>query len=52
LGSGVLPGVLRARLLEEGWSEAVLRLDDLVQARAIWVGNSLRGLIAADWIAP
>lgn len=52
LGSGVLPGVLRARLLEEGWSEAVLRLDDLAQARAIWVGNSLRGLIAADWIAP
>jgi 4-amino-4-deoxychorismate lyase len=45
---GLLPGVLRAELLEEGRAvEAVLTLADLHGARAVLVGNSLRGLIAA-----
>ncbi len=50
--SGVLPGVLRQSLLEEGRAtEQVLTLPDLQQARALYVGNSLRGLIAASLIA-
>lgn len=46
LSSGLLPGVLRARLLASGaWREQVLGLPDLARADAIWVGNALRGLI-------
>ncbi len=48
LASGVLPGILRQTLLAEGWTEAVLTLDDLAQARGVWMGNALRGLIVAD----
>ncbi|ATG40319.1 aminotransferase class IV family protein [Phaeobacter piscinae] len=45
---GLLPGVLRQVLLEQGrCEEAVLRLQDLKQAKAIHMGNSLRGLIPA-----
>ncbi len=45
---GVLPGVLRGRLLAGGeWREQVLRMPDLHRAEAIWVGNALRGLIPA-----
>jgi 4-amino-4-deoxychorismate lyase len=48
LSSGLLPGVLRAELLDEGRaSEAVLSPDDLRDGRPVFVGNSLRGLIAA-----
>jgi 4-amino-4-deoxychorismate lyase len=48
---GLLPGVLRAELLEEGRAEeAVLGVADLARAQAVWVGNSLRGLIAARLI--
>lgn len=44
---GLLPGVLRAELLETGQcKEAVLPLSDLGAAK-LWVGNSLRGLIPA-----
>lgn len=47
-GSGLLPGVLRAELLETGRVvEAVLTLPDLEHAEAIFCGNSLRGLIRA-----
>ncbi|WP_313521946.1 aminotransferase class IV family protein [Shinella sp.] len=47
LAAGLLAGVLRAELLESGKAvEAVLRLDDLSRSE-IFVGNSLRGLIAA-----
>ncbi len=47
LAAGLLAGVLRAELLESGKAvEAVLRLDDLSRGE-IFVGNSLRGLIAA-----
>ncbi len=48
LSCGLLPGVLRQVLLEQGrCEEAVLRLQDLKQAKAIHMGNSLRGLIPA-----
>lgn len=43
LTCGLLPGVLRAEL---GVPEEVLRVEDLAQVR-LWVGNALRGLIAA-----
>ena len=48
LASGLLPGVLRAELLETGRAkEAVLGAADLADAKALFVGNSLRGLIPA-----
>jgi len=51
LGCGLLAGVLRAEMLETGRAvEAVLTPDDLGQARRLYVGNSLRGLIAARLI--
>ncbi|MBO9628110.1 MAG: aminotransferase class IV family protein [Shinella sp.] len=47
LAAGLLAGVLRAELLENGKAvEAVLRPEDLSKGR-IFVGNSLRGLIRA-----
>jgi para-aminobenzoate synthetase/4-amino-4-deoxychorismate lyase len=46
---GLLPGVLRRSLLEEGRAvEAELRLDDL--AGGFLVGNALRGLMKAELI--
>ncbi|RYH01597.1 4-amino-4-deoxychorismate lyase [Salipiger sp. IMCC34102] len=47
LACGLLPGVLRQTLLDDGFAEAVLTLADLRAARKVWVGNSLRGLIPA-----
>ncbi|MHB2263883.1 aminotransferase class IV family protein [Aliihoeflea sp. PC F10.4] len=48
LSSGALPGVLRAELIETKRAvERVMTLDDLMAARAIFMGNSLRGLIRA-----
>lgn len=48
LECGLLRGVLRNEMLDEGAArEAVLTLADLRAARAIFVGNSLRGLISA-----
>jgi len=44
LSRGVLPGVLRAELLEQGRAvEADLTADDL--ADGFWLGNSVRGLV-------
>jgi len=44
LECGLLPGVLRAELLEVGaMREAVLTLDDLQAADTIWLVNSVRG---------
>ncbi|QDY70315.1 4-amino-4-deoxychorismate lyase [Qingshengfaniella alkalisoli] len=45
LSCGLLPGVLRQSLLQSGWREAVLTLDDLKDATEAFMGNSLRGLI-------
>ena len=51
LTSGLLPGVLRAEMLDHGRArEAVLLAEDLPRVR-LWVGNSVRGLIPAIWQA-
>ena len=48
VASGALPGVLREELLDQGKAvEARLFPSDIARARAVFVGNSLRGLIAA-----
>jgi len=48
LDCGLLAGVLRAEMLETGKAEeAVFSVEGLRTARAVFVGNSLRGLIAA-----
>lgn len=48
LACGLLAGVLRAEMIDNGAAkEAVLSYDDLRSARAVFVGNSLRGLIQA-----
>ncbi|MCY1666145.1 aminotransferase class IV family protein [Rhizobium sp. SL86] len=50
LSSGLLPGVLRADLIREGKARSeVLRPADL-KGRKVFVGNSLRGLIAAELV--
>ncbi|MDP5346649.1 MAG: aminotransferase class IV family protein [Paracoccaceae bacterium] len=50
LTCGVLPGVLRADLLQRGaCQESVLPQAELADVR-LWVGNSLRGLIAAKLV--
>ena len=47
LRCGLLPGCLRAEMLDTGAArEAILKLSDLPRAR-LWMGNSLRGLIPA-----
>lgn len=47
----LMPGILRARLLDEGKAiEGDLRPADL--ADGFFIGNSLRGLIAARLVAP
>lgn len=49
LSSGLLPGILRQSLLECGKArEMVLEPNDLRAATALYVGNSLRGLIRAQ----
>lgn len=50
LSCGLLPGILRESLLQDGWSEGIITPADLATARAIFAGNSLRGLIAVDWV--
>jgi para-aminobenzoate synthetase/4-amino-4-deoxychorismate lyase len=53
LSSGLLPGTLRAELLANGRArETVLFLADLANADAIWLGNSVRGLIRAELFEP
>lgn len=53
LASGLLPGTLRAELIETGRAEeAVLTLADLHSADAIFLGNSVRGLIRAECLQP
>lgn len=44
--SGLLPGILREEMLEDGAREEVLHIADLPRVR-LWLGNSLRGLIPA-----
>jgi 4-amino-4-deoxychorismate lyase len=48
LSCGLLAGVLRGELIEQGKArEVVLMPVDLMGAKALFVGNSLRGLIPA-----
>jgi para-aminobenzoate synthetase/4-amino-4-deoxychorismate lyase len=48
VSSGLLNGILRRTLLDAGrCEESVLTLDDLRTADGCFMGNSLRGLIAA-----
>lgn len=48
LESGLLPGTLRQRLIDEGRArEAVLHPRDIARARAVYLGNSVRGLLKA-----
>ncbi len=51
LSSGLLPGTLRAELIATGKAqERVLTLADLHAAEAIFLGNSVRGLVPAQWV--
>lgn len=51
LSCGLLPGVLRAALIETGEAQqAILTTDDLKAADEVLVGNSLRGLMSAEFI--
>ena len=53
LTAGLLPGVLRQSLLEEGRAvEAVLTMDDLNRSEAVYLGNSVRGLVQAVPLVP
>lgn len=51
LHSGVLPGILRSRLVSEAHAvERVLFFEDLLKADALFVGNSARGLLKAELV--
>jgi para-aminobenzoate synthetase/4-amino-4-deoxychorismate lyase len=44
LACGLLPGTMRARLLQEGRiREKVVRVDDLPRCTRLWLINSVRG---------
>ena len=48
LTSGLLPGILREYLIDEGRAkESILHWQDLLEADTLYVGNSLRGLMIA-----
>lgn len=47
---GLLPGTLRGELLETGrMEERVIRKDDLARAEAVWLFNSVRGRVRAEF---
>lgn len=51
LASGVLPGILRSRLVSQARAvERVLFPRDLLKADALYVGNSARGLLQAELV--
>lgn len=51
--AGLLPGTLRADLLQSGRArEARLTLADLQRASAVYLGNSVRGLVPARPLVP
>ena len=48
LSSGLLPGILRADLLEKKQTiEGILTITDIIEADEVFLGNSLRGLMKA-----
>lgn len=53
LSAGLLPGTLRAELIAQGKArEARLMPSDLDSATAIYLGNSVRGLVRAHPVVP
>lgn len=53
LAAGLLPGTLRAALIDDGRAvEARLTIDDVNAAKAVYLGNSVRGLIRAEPLVP
>jgi len=53
LAAGLLPGTLRAALIDEGRAvEAALTIEDVNAARVIYLGNSVRGLVRAEPLVP
>jgi para-aminobenzoate synthetase/4-amino-4-deoxychorismate lyase len=53
LSAGVLPGTLRAALLDQARvEEGRLTVDDLNRSDAIFLGNSVRGLVRAEPLVP
>lgn len=51
LACGVIPDTLRAELIAQGTvEERVLTVADLARATSIRLGNSVDGLIEADWL--
>ena len=51
IDSGLLPGVFRQKLLEQGKIKAAtLRKEDLNQAEEIWLVNAVRGWVKVDKI--
>lgn len=53
LAAGVLPGTLRAALIDEGRAvEARLTIEDLNGRGEIYLGNSVRGLVKAEPLVP
>ncbi|WP_414464093.1 aminodeoxychorismate synthase component I [Hyphomicrobium sp. DY-1] len=53
LAAGLLPGTLRAALLDEGRAvEARLTIEDANAAKTIYLGNSVRGLVRAGPLVP
>ena len=52
LACGILPGVMRRCLIESGRAvEQVLTREDLLAAKALYVGNALRGVIPVRLLA-
>jgi para-aminobenzoate synthetase/4-amino-4-deoxychorismate lyase len=53
LAAGVLPGTLRAALIDDGKAtEARLTIQDLNGPGEIYLGNSVRGLVRAEPLVP
>ncbi len=53
LAAGLLPGTLRAALIDDGRAvEAQLTIEDVNTARVIYLGNSVRGLVRAEPLVP
>ena len=49
--AGLLPGILRAKLIKSGTvKQKLLRLEDLYTADRLFMGNSMRGLMPANLI--
>ncbi len=52
LAAGLLPGTLRAELLESGRAEECTLLPADLDGARVFLGNSVRGLMPAEWVQP